>query len=151
MMAHSFPAWWRENRTSARAAFALRALAMVVGAGLGLLWMRILLHALGPEKYGTYLSFLAYLGIATAGELGMGAAVAIRTTQLLASGELDELRRVHGTARRAFALVASVFGVVALVAAAWLPAWLGFTATAETGPLVPLFALGAANIAISIY
>jgi O-antigen/teichoic acid export membrane protein len=150
-MAHSFPAWWRENRTSARAAFALRAVSMVVGGALGLVWMRILLHALGPEKYGTYLSFLAYLGIATAGELGMGAAVAIRTTQLLARGDFDELRRVHGTARRAFVLVAGACALVALLVSAWLPLWLRFTATAQTGALGPLFALGAVNIAIAIY
>jgi O-antigen/teichoic acid export membrane protein len=140
-----------EITTSAGAAFALRAAAMVVGGLLGLVWMRLLLQALGPEKYGTYLSFLAYLGIATAGELGMGAAVAIRTTQLLASGDFDELRRVHGTARRAFAAVAGMFGLFALVVSSWLPLWLGFTATAQTGPLGPLFALGAVNIAISIY
>ena len=144
-------AWFRDNRTSARAAFVLRTCTLVVNAFMALLWTRWMLHAFGKETYGTYAAFLGFLGLASAGEFGMGGAVSIRTNQLLAAGKLEELRRLHGTARRLFLLVALLLGSIALALAPLLPAWLGFRETAAAGPLSLLFATGAVSIAMNIY
>lgn len=143
--------WVRENRQSARAAFALRTVCMVLNALLGLLWTRWLLRAFGQTNYGLYMSFFGFLGLASVGELGMGGAVALRTTQLIAAGELDELRRFHGTARRLFLHLACLVTTVALALSPWLPRWLGFQPNPAAGSLAALFCVGAASIGIVIY
>ena len=143
--------WFRDNRTAARPAYVLRMATTVAGALLSLFWTRALLRAFGEETFGVYSAFLGYLGLASAGELGMGGAVSVRTLQMLATGQFEELRRLHGTARRVFLLVSVAFGLVALALAPWLPSWLGFHATATSGSLSLMFAVGAVSVGLAVY
>lgn len=143
--------WFRENRQSPRAAFALRAVCMGLNALLGICWTRWLLRSFGQTNYGIYMSFLGFLGLACVGEFGMGGAVAVRTTQLLASGELEELQRFHGMARRLFLQLSLLITGGALALSPWLPRWLGFTSSPSAGSMSALFLVGAASIGIAIY
>lgn len=144
-------AWVVAERTSARIAFSLRTVCMALNAMLSLVWTPLLLHALGAEKYGTFMAFAAFLGLATAGEFGLGGAVAIRTNQLTAAGDLDGLRRLHALARRLFLTLAVLMMVAVLVLSPWLPGWLGFQELAGAGPLAWLFAAGAVSAALSVF
>lgn len=124
---------------------------MVFNTLLSLLWTRWLLRAFGQETYGLYMTFLGVLGLASAGELGMGGAVVIRTGRLLAEDRLEELRHFHGTARRAFQRVAIGGGLLFLLLSPWLPQWLHFRPAPGAGSLPLLFAAGAGSVAITIY
>ena len=146
-----FRHWLIEQRASARIAFALRTGCMAMNGVLSLVWTPLLLLALGAESYGTFTAFGALLGLATAGELGLGGATAIKTNQLIAAGDLDGLRRLHATARGVFLVLAVIAAVVALGLSPWLPGWLGFQQGAATGPLTWLFAARAVSVGLSIF
>lgn len=142
--------WLIDQRASARIAFALRTVCMGLSGLLSLVWTPLLLRALGAEKYGTWTAFSAVVGLAAAGEFGLGGAVSLRTNQLIAAGDLDGLRRLHAVARGVFVVLAGVLTAVALALSPWLPGWLGFQQSAGAGPLAWLFAAGAVAAGLAV-
>lgn len=143
--------WFVEQRSSARVAFTLRTGSMAANALLSLVWTPLLLRALGAENYGTYTAFGAFLGLATAGEFGLGGATSIQTNRLIASGDTAGLRQLHANVRGIFLALAAVAAAVVLAASPWLPGWLNFHPSPGAGSLALLFAVGAFNVGLSIF
>ena len=73
--------WLRERRNSARLAYVLALGTRVLSSLMGLIWTRLLVGAMGKELNGVYLAFQKVITLGGLGDLGMGAAVAIRAGQ----------------------------------------------------------------------
>lgn len=139
--------WLRERRNSARLAYVLTLGTRVLSSFMGLIWTRLLVGAMGKELNGVYLAFQKVITLGGLGDLGMGAAVAIRGGQYLGKGKDDELRKFLASARTVFLSLAFFVGGGFLLLSGWLPKWLRFQTVAGAGSLHLLFALGAFLIA----
>ncbi len=149
--ARGFFAWIVANRASPRAAFTLRVACMGASVVLSLVWTRALLHALGAHDFGLYASFLAYVALTGASELGMGGAVCARTTQLIAAGETERLAQFHSVARTVFLIVGLSATALCLALSPWVPGWLHFGASEGRGSVSALFATGALSVSLGIF
>ena len=122
----SLKRWMREQRTSTRLAYAMQ-LSSRVGASLGnLVWIRLLVGAMGLPLNGVMIAFQKIIVLGGLGDLGMGGAVAIRTGQYLGRGDQEGLKEFLASARTVFFLLALVVGAGFLALSPWLPHWLGF-------------------------
>ncbi len=142
-----FVAWLRERRNSARLAYILALGSRVLSSFMGLIWTRLLVGAMGKELNSVYLAFQKVITLGGLGDLGMGAAVAIRAGQYLGEGKEEELRKFLASARTVFLSLAFLVGGGFFFLSPWLPQWLHFKAVPGTGSLHLLFALGAFLIA----
>lgn len=149
--ARGFFSWIVANRASPRAAFTLRVACMGASVVLSLVWTRALLHTLGTHDFGLYSSFLAFLALTGASELGMGGAVCTRTTQLIAAGETERLARFHSVARTVFLVVGLSATALCLALSPWLPGWLHFGASEGRGSIPALFATGALSVSLGLF
>jgi hypothetical protein len=135
--------WLLHVRTSGRVAFVLRLGVMVAGTVSSLIWTRLIIHALGSELYGLFISFTTFINLGGLTELGMGGAVGLRTSQYLGAGRIDELKIWLANARAVFLLLATGIALTCLILAPVLPGWLRFTSLPAAGPLPMLFGVGA--------
>jgi O-antigen/teichoic acid export membrane protein len=143
-------AWLQRNRTSVRLAFILRAVTMVIGGLLSLLWYRLLLRAMGDSLYGLFLSFLAVSRLGGMGDFGIGGAVAIKSGMMLGRGEHDQLKKLLASARALFLFLAALTLILFAGLSQWLPRWLHFQSVAGAGPLPLLFVWAGVTGAVMI-
>ena len=142
--------WLLQVRTSGRVAFVLRLGAMVVGTLSSLIWTRLIIHALGSELYGLFISFTTFINFGGLTELGMGGAVGLRTSQYLGAGRIDELKIWLANARTVFLLLAIGVASTCLILAPVLPGWLRFTSLPTAGSLPMLFAIGSFGLFLMV-
>jgi O-antigen/teichoic acid export membrane protein len=143
-------AWLIRNRTSVRFAFILRLATMVMGTLSSLIWTRLIIHALGSELYGLFISFTTFISLGGLSELGMGGVISLRTSQYLGAGRMDELKIWLANARTVFFLLAVGAATLCLVLVPVLPGWLRFTPLPAAGSLPVLFALGSFGLFLMI-
>src|SRR6185312_11390259 len=79
----SIISWLKRNRTSPRMAFVSRMVAMVLGSLFGLVWTRLLLHALGDPLMGLFRNFQALTRLGGLGDLGITAALSLTVGLML--------------------------------------------------------------------
>jgi O-antigen/teichoic acid export membrane protein len=134
--------WLFHVRTSGRLAFLLRLAMMLPSSLLSLWWARALLHAMGPNSYGLFVAFQGVLGLAALGDLGMGGALLVRTSRLLANNQMSELQLLHATARSLYLGFAVGGLTLVILFSPWLPALFRFMETPASGSLATLFVAG---------
>lgn len=142
----SLKKWLREQRTSTRLAYAMQLSSRVASSLGNLVWIRLLVGAMGLPLNGVMIAFQKIIVLGGLGDLGMGGAVAIRTGQYLGQGDQEGLKEFLASARTVFLLLAIVVGTGFLALSPWLPHWLGFKTVAGAGSLTLLFAVGAVLI-----
>lgn len=143
----SLKRWFREQRTSTRLAYALQLCARIGASLANLVWIRLLVGAMGLPLNGVMLAFQKIIVLGGLGDLGMGGAVAIRTGQFLGKGDQAGLKEFLASARTVFLLMALTAGAGFLLLSPWLPHWLKFQPVPGTGSLTLLFVVGAVLIA----
>jgi O-antigen/teichoic acid export membrane protein len=139
--------WLREQRASTRLAYALQLCSRVGGSLTNLVWIRLLLGAMGGKLMGKYLVFQSVISLGGLGDLGMGGAVGIRAGQHLGQRDEAGLKEFLASARTVFLLLALVVGGGFILLSPWVPLWLKFKAVPGTGSLTRLFAVGGVLIA----
>jgi O-antigen/teichoic acid export membrane protein len=122
-----------EQRNSGRVAYALHMGTRLANAVLGLVWIRLLVGAMGQQLISLYLAFQNVVTLGGLGDLGMGGAVGIRTGQYLGQGKQEELKKFLASARAVFLILALTGGGAMLVFSPVLPRWLGFRAIPASG------------------
>lgn len=149
-MAEPGASWLWRQRSSTRLGFMLQLACRVLTSLLALVWIPLLLGAMGDAVYGLFLSYQAVANLGVLGDLGLGGVVSIHTSRLLGQGKTDELRAFLGAARSLFLLLAVVATGVFLVLSPWLPGWLRFAPLPGAGSLPWLFAVGAVGVGLLI-
>jgi O-antigen/teichoic acid export membrane protein len=142
--------WLKRNRASARMAFALRIVAMGLGSLCSLLWMRLLLHAMGDKLLGLFQNFQALTRLGGLGDLGITGALALTAGTMLGRGDESGLRALLASARTLFLVLGSVLCVLFIALSPWLPHWLGFETVAGTGSMTLLFVYGGLSLGLVI-
>ncbi len=149
-MANRLTRWLLAQRSSPRLAFLLQIVCRVLTALCSLLWIRLLLKAMGPALNGLFLNFQSITTLGGLGDLGMGGLVNIRTSRLLGQGKEAELRSFLAAARAFFGIMALLAGAVFLVIAPGLLRWQKFETVPAVGPLTGLCVVGALVIMLVI-
>lgn len=122
-----------------------------VGSALAsLLWTRALLHTMGSELWGEFVTFTGIAALGGLGDIGMGGAVYLSTSQYLARKDEEGVNRFLATARGSFLLAASAFLVIGLALSPILPVLFHFAQLSNTGSLPILFMMGAVTTAVAI-
>jgi O-antigen/teichoic acid export membrane protein len=135
-----------ELRSSSRLALLLQMVFRVLTALISLAWTPMLLHSMGQTLNGLFLSFTSLAQLGGLGDLGMGGAVAIRAGQYLGQGKDNDLKNFLAGARPIFLFLALTVGGAAFLLCPWLGPWLGFREVPGSGPMPPLFAVGAISV-----
>ncbi|MDB6112751.1 MAG: hypothetical protein JWR69_4501, partial [Pedosphaera sp.] len=140
----------REVRSSSRLAFTLHLTTRVLMSLMSLLWIRLLVPAMGMPINGLFLQFQSVAQLGGLGDLGMGGAVAVQAGQYLGQGKQEELRKFLAAARTVFLLLALTVGGGFLLLSPWLADWLRFEPVAGAGSFQILFAIGALSVGMLI-
>jgi O-antigen/teichoic acid export membrane protein len=139
--------WLWERRNSTRLAYVLQLATRILTSFMSLVWIRLLVDAMGLEINGAYLAFQKLISLGGLGDLGMGAIVGIRSGQYLGQGRTRELQQFLASARIVFLILALVAAGVVLLFTPWLPRWFQLDQGAGTGSMRLLFAVGAVLVA----
>lgn len=139
--------WCWQQRNSSRLAYVLTLGTRLLSSLMGLIWIRLLVPAMGQDLNSVYLAYQKVISLGGLGDLGIGGAVSIRAGQYLGQGKNEELQRFLASARTVFLMLACTAGGGFLLLSPWLPKWLQFPIVAGAGSLQLLFAMGAASIA----
>jgi O-antigen/teichoic acid export membrane protein len=139
--------WLWKQRNSARLAYILTLSTRMLSSFMGLIWIRLLVGAMGQELNSVYLAYQKVISLGGLGDLGIGGAVGIRAGQYLGQGKEEELRKFLASARTVFLILAFTIGGGFLLLSPWLPQWLRFKAVEGAGSLRLLFAVGSFSIA----
>src|ERR1700722_15062544 len=123
---------WRQ-RNSARVAYLLYISTRLLSSAVALVWVRLLVGAMGQELNSLYIAFQKLITLGGLGDLGMGGAVGIRTGQYLGQGKQEELKKFLAAARAVFLILALGVGGSMLALSPWLPRWLGYKEVPATG------------------
>src|SRR5277367_3854830 len=110
-----------EQRNSARMAYVLQMATRLASSAMGLVWIRLLVGAMGQELNSLYLAFQRIITLGGLGDLGMGGAVGIRAGQYLGQGKEEELKKFLASVRAAFLVMALAVGGIMLGLSPWLP------------------------------
>lgn len=140
----------QRNRTSVRMAFILRMASMALGSLFSLVWSRLLLRAMGDPLLGLFQNFQAVTRLGSLGDLGISGALSLKTGLMLGSGDEAGLRKLLGSARSLFLLLACGLCIVFLILSPWLPRWLNFEGVAGAGSMTWLFLYGGLSVAAFI-
>jgi len=146
----SIAAWLKRNRTSARMAFVLRMAAMAFGSIFGLLWTRLLLHAMGDPLLGLFQNFQALTRLGGLGDLGITGALSLTVGVMLGRKDENGLRTLLASARSLFLLLAVGLCVLFIGLSPWMPGWLSFNAVPNAGSMTALFVYGGLNLGLFI-
>jgi O-antigen/teichoic acid export membrane protein len=138
--------WLLHHRASTRLAFVTQIGVRVASALVNLLWIRLLVAAMGTSLYGVFTTFQSIAALGGLGDLGMGGAVALRAGRMLGQKDEPGLVRFLATARGAFLTFAILGGGLFLVLSPWLPSLLNVFPVEGSGSLQVLFMLGAVGI-----
>jgi O-antigen/teichoic acid export membrane protein len=142
--------WLKRNRTSARMAFLLRMIAMALGSLFSLLWMRLLLRAMGDPLLGLFQNFQALTRLGGLGDFGITGALSLKTGTMLGSGDEKGLRGLLASARTLFLLLACGLCILFVGLSPWLPKWLNFESVAGAGSMTLLFVYGGMSLMLFI-
>jgi O-antigen/teichoic acid export membrane protein len=142
--------WLKRNRASARMAFVLRIITMGLGSLFSLLWMRLLLHAMGDSLLGLFQNFQALTRLGGLGDLGITGALALTAGTMLGRGDESGLRALLASARTLFLVLAVGLCVLFVALSPWLPRWLGFETVAGAGSMTLLFVYGGLSLGLVI-
>ncbi len=134
--------WLQRNRTSVRMAFMLRMVSMGLGSVFGLLWMRLLLHAMGDPLLGLFSNFQALTRLGNLGDFGITGALSLTAGALLGRGDEAGLRSLLASARTLFVVLACSLCALFLALSPWLPHWLNFESVEGVGSMRWLFVYG---------
>ena len=134
--------WLQRNRTSVRMAFMLRMVSMGLGSIFGLLWMRLLLHAMGDPLLGLFSNFQALTRLGNLGDFGITGALSLTAGALLGRGDEAGLRSLLASARTLFVVLACGLCALFLALSPWLPHWLNFESVGGAGSMRWLFVCG---------
>jgi len=116
-----------------RMAFALQLGFRLAGNALNLIWIRLLVAAMGLELNSLYLAFQRLTSLGGLGDLGLGGSIAIRTGECLGQGKEAELKDFLASARTVFLVLALAAGGGLMALSPWLPGWLGYRAVPAAG------------------
>jgi hypothetical protein len=136
-----------EQRNTTRLAYVLQIGTRLLTSVLSLIWIRLLVGAMGAPLNSLYLAFQKVISLGGLGDLGMGGVVGIRVGQDIGRGKEKELQTFLAPARGVFLLLAAAVGAGVLLLSPWLPRWLHWPTVAAAGPLTPLFVVGAVLMA----
>jgi O-antigen/teichoic acid export membrane protein len=142
--------WLQRIRTSARMAFVWRMVAMGVGSLFSLLWMKLLLLAMGNPLMGLFQTFQSLTRLGGLGDLGITGALSLQAGTMLGRREETGLRTLLASARTLFLLLAGGLCILFVVSSLWLPHWLGFEKVAGVGSMKLLFVYGGLSLALMI-
>ena len=142
--------WLKRNRTSVRMAFVLRIAAMALGSIFGLLWTRLLLHAMGDPLLGLFQNFQALTRLGGLGDLGITGALSLTVGVMLGRKDENGLRTLLASARSLFLLLAVGLCVLFIGLSPWMPGWLSFNAVPNAGSMTALFVYGGLNLGLFI-
>ncbi|HEX4265700.1 MAG TPA: oligosaccharide flippase family protein [Verrucomicrobiae bacterium] len=142
--------WLKRNRTSARMAFLLRMIAMGVGSLFSLLWMRLLLRAMGDPLLGLFQNFQALTRLGGLGDFGITGALSLRAGTMLGSGDEKGLRSLLASARTLFLFLACGLCILFVGLSPWLPKWLNFESVSGAGSMTLLFVYGGMSLMLFI-
>lgn len=142
--------WLQRNRTSARMAFLLRMAAMALGSVFGLVWTRLLLHAMGDPLLGLFQNFQAVTRLGVLGDFGITGALALTAGTMLGSKDDGGLQKLLASARTLFLVMALGLGVLFIGLSPWLPRWLSFDSVPEAGSMFGLFVYGGFSLGLFI-
>lgn len=119
-------AWLQGQRTSTRLAYAMQLCSRIGASLMNLIWIRLLVGAMGLPLNGVYIAFQKIIVLGGLGDLGMGGAVSLRAGQHLGRKDEAGLKNFLASARAVFLLLALVIGGIFLALSPWLPHWLNF-------------------------
>lgn len=142
--------WLKRNRTSVRMAFILRMVSMGLGSIFGLLWMRLLLRAMGDPLMGLFSNFQALTRLGNLGDFGVSGALALKAGTMLGRGDETGLRSLLASARSLFVVLALSLCGIFLALSPWLPHWLNFESVGGVGSMTCLFAYGGISMMVFI-
>src|SRR5215472_12878931 len=143
-------AWFQRNRTSVRMAFVLRMVAMAGGSLFSLLWTRLLLRAMGDPLNGLFQSFQGLARLGGLGDLGISGALALKTGQMLGSGDEPGLRKLLASARSLFLFMSCTLCHLFMVLSPWLSRWLNFKDVPGAGSMPLFFLYGGLSVGVFI-
>jgi hypothetical protein len=137
--------WLLEQRNASRLALLLQMGTRVLSSFMGMIWIRLLVGAMGQEMNSLFLAFQSVLSFGGLGDLGMGGAVGVRTGQYLGAGvdKEQEMHKFLAAARTVFLLIAVVVAASVFLTSPWQPHWWGFRDTPGAGSLSSVFRVGA--------
>ena len=136
-----------EQRNTTRLAYVLQIGTRLLTSVMSLMWIRLLVGAMGVEVNDAYLRFQKLITLGGLGDLGMGGVVGIRVGQELGRGAEKELPKFLATARGVFLLLAAAVGAGVLLLSPWLAQWLHWRPAPGAGSQTALFAVGAVLMA----
>jgi O-antigen/teichoic acid export membrane protein len=139
--------WLQNHRGSSRLAFLLHLVIRILGAGMALVWARLILRAMGEQLNGLFVAFQAAAQLGGLGDLGMGGTVAIKAGQYLGNNQSRPLQDFLASARTVFLLMALVAGGVFVAFSPWLPTWLHLKTEPGAGSLSMLCAVASVAVA----
>jgi O-antigen/teichoic acid export membrane protein len=142
--------WLKRNRTSARMAFVLRMAAMALGSLFGLLWTRLLLHAMGDPLLGLFQNFQALTRLGGLGDLGITGALSLTVGIMLGRNDETGLRALLASARTLFLFLAIGLCILFIGLSPWMPRWLNFDSVADAGSMTGLFIYGGISLGMFI-
>jgi len=149
-MAKRLTTWLLGQRSSPRLAFLLQVACRLLTALCQIVWIRLLLRAMGPALNGLLLNFQSITSLGGLGDLGMGGLVNIQTSRLLGQGKDAELRKFLAGVRAFFGIMAVLSTGIFLVVSPALLHSQKFGTVAGVGPLVGLCVVGALAIGLLI-
>lgn len=142
--------WLLAHRSSPRLAFLLQIGCRVLTALCSLVWIRLLVKAMGPALNGLLLNFQSITSLGGLGDLGMGGMVNIQTSRLLGQGKEGELRKFLAAARAFFGIMAVLGAAVFLVIGPSLLRSTKFGTVPQVGSIEGLCVMGALAIGLVI-
>jgi O-antigen/teichoic acid export membrane protein len=142
--------WLLGHRTTTRLAFFLQIGCRGLTSVFNLLWIQLLLRAMGKDLNGLFLNFQSIASLGGLGDLGMGGMVNIQTSRMLGQGKERELRGFLAAARGFFGVVTLLAVGVFLIVSPSLLRWQKFDTVPTVGPLVSLCVIGALAVGMVI-
>ena len=143
-----------ELRSVTRVAYVLQLGTRVASSFMGLLWIRLLVGAMGTDVNGAWLAFQKVMSLGGLGDLGMGGAVGIRVGQYLGKDDTRGLQNFLASARTVFLFLAIAVGGGIMLLSPVLANWLHWDPVPAAGSFTPLFVVGGflvAGVMLSSY
>jgi len=137
-------------RASKKNASIYKIISISVSAILSLFWARVLVREMGVMYYGMFITFIAITRFGGLGDLGVGGAVSLRTSQFIGRGEMDELGKFLDTARAFFFTMSIVLAIGFVALSPILTKLLNDNVSAKYGSWYLLFVLGGIGVALLI-
>jgi O-antigen/teichoic acid export membrane protein len=143
-------AWLQRNRTSARMALVWRMIAMALGSLFSLVWIPLLLRAMGNPLMGLFQLFQSVTRLGGLGDFGITAALGLKVGTMLGRNDETGLKALLASARTLFLYLAGSLCLLFIGLSPWLAKWLGFENVPDAGSMTWLFVYGGLSLAMMI-